>query len=71
MIWRQRNAWCSYFDNINSIIFLAPVSCFDQRLAEDSSVNRLEDSLLIWKYICNSKLLANIQLILYVIFHIQ
>ena len=42
------------------------MSCFDQRLAEDTSVNRLEDSLLIWKYICNSKLLARIQLILYV-----
>ncbi|KAF9653935.1 G-alpha-domain-containing protein [Thelephora ganbajun] len=61
----SRNAWASYFDNINSVIFLAPVSCFDQRLAEDTSVNRLEDSLLIWKYICNSKLLTNIQLILF------
>jgi len=40
------------------------MSCFDQRLAEDVSVNRLEDSLLIWKYVCNSKLLSNIQLIL-------
>ena len=40
------------------------MSCFDQRLAEDASVNRLEDSLIIWKYICSSKLLANLQLIL-------
>jgi hypothetical protein len=71
VVLRQRNTWCSYFDNINSIIFLAPVSCFDQRLAEDASVNRLEDSLLIWKHICNSKLLLNIQLILYVTRRIQ
>ena len=40
------------------------MSCFDQRLAEDSKVNRLEDSLLVWKRICASKLLENVQLIL-------
>ncbi|KAF9793168.1 G-alpha-domain-containing protein [Thelephora terrestris] len=61
----SRTIWGSYFDNINSIIFLAPTSCFDQRLAEDSKVNRLEDSLVIWKHICGSKLLENIQLILF------
>lgn len=27
-------------------------------------MNRLEDSLLIWRHVCDSKLLANIQLIL-------
>jgi hypothetical protein len=26
---------------MNAIIFLAPISCFDQALAEDSAVNRL------------------------------
>lgn len=61
---QQRGGWASHFDNINSIIFLAPISCFDQRLAEESKVNRLEDSLVIWKNICTSKFLVNVQLIL-------
>jgi len=65
-VWWQRHAWCSYFDDITSIVLLAPLSCFDQRLEEDPRVNRLEDSLLIWKHVCNSKLLEKIQLILYV-----
>ena len=26
----QRQSWAPYFDDINSIIFLAPVSAFDQ-----------------------------------------
>lgn len=30
---------------MNAIIFLAPISCFDQVLAEDASVNRLASSL--------------------------
>jgi len=34
-------AWVPFFDDMNAIIFLAPISCFDQALAEDASVNRL------------------------------
>ena len=34
-------------------------------------MNRLEDSFLTWKYICDSKLLAGTQLILYVTFCVQ
>ncbi|KAH9945654.1 G-alpha-domain-containing protein [Amylocystis lapponica] len=59
-----RHAWYPYFDDINAIIFLAPISCFDERLAEDRLVNRVEDSLLLWKAVCSSTLLKNVQMIL-------
>lgn len=45
---------------VNAIIFLAPLASFDQSLAEDKRVNRVEDSLLLWKSICSSKLLAKV-----------
>ena len=32
---------------MNAIIFLAPISCFDQVLAEDPSVNRLVSALRV------------------------
>lgn len=32
---------------MNAIIFLAPISCFDQVLAEDPSVNRLVSALSV------------------------
>jgi guanine nucleotide-binding protein alpha-1 subunit len=38
---------------------------FDQRLEEDPRVNRLEDSIILWKSICSAKLLAKTQLILF------
>lgn len=44
---------------------MSPVSVFDQRLEEDHSVNRLEDSIILWTSICSSKLLARTQLILF------
>ncbi|KAK6974583.1 guanine nucleotide binding protein, alpha subunit [Favolaschia claudopus] len=59
------SAWIPYFDNMDAIIFLAPLSCFDQVLVEDHKVNRLEDSILLWKTIVSSPLLKNTNLILF------
>ena len=50
---------------MDAIIFLAPISCFDENLLEDSSVNRLEDSYLLWRMVCSSKILAKTQIILF------
>ncbi|KAF7375922.1 hypothetical protein MSAN_00006600 [Mycena sanguinolenta] len=58
-------AWVPYFDDMDAIIFLAPLSCFDQVLAEDETVNRLEDSILLWKTIVSSPLLKDTSLILF------
>ncbi|EPQ60031.1 G-alpha-domain-containing protein [Gloeophyllum trabeum ATCC 11539] len=61
----QRQAWAPYFEDVNAIIFLAPISAFDQALAEDPRVNRLEDSLLLWKSVVSNKLLANVNIVLF------
>ncbi|EJD05576.1 G-alpha-domain-containing protein [Fomitiporia mediterranea MF3/22] len=61
----QRPTWIPFFEDVNAIIFLAPISGFDQVLAEDRSVNRLEDSVLLWKMICSNKLLSNVELVLF------
>jgi len=61
----QRPKWMPYFDDVDAILFLAPISGFDQVLSEDRTVNRLEDSVLLWKDICSNKLLANVELVLF------
>lgn len=40
-------AWAPYFDNMDAIIFLAPLSAFDEVLAEDPNVNRLVSALRV------------------------
>ncbi|KAF9648577.1 P-loop containing nucleoside triphosphate hydrolase protein [Thelephora ganbajun] len=63
--WAPQSTWRPYyFDDIDSIIFLAPMDCFDQRSEENPTVNRLENTIISWKHICNCKLLTNVQLIL-------
>lgn len=61
----QRAAWQPYFSHVDAIIFLAPISAFDQPLAEDHRVNRLEDSLLLFKSICKSVLLKEVNIVLF------
>ncbi|TFY73705.1 hypothetical protein EWM64_g10307, partial [Hericium alpestre] len=60
----QRVAWAPFFDDVNLLIFIAPVSAFNQTLAEDHKVNRLWDSIFLWKTICSNKLLADVDFVL-------
>lgn len=61
----QRHKWMPFFDDswsthsgrgtllttpiVNVVVFLAPISAFDQRLVEDPSINRLQDTFALWK----------------------
>ncbi|KIY49656.1 G-alpha-domain-containing protein [Fistulina hepatica ATCC 64428] len=60
----MRHTWVPYFSDVQTILFLAPLS-FNQMLPEDRRVNRVEDSLTLWKQICQNKLLANASIILF------
>ncbi|KAJ7146340.1 guanine nucleotide binding protein, alpha subunit [Mycena epipterygia] len=60
-----RAAWVSFFDDMDAIIFLAPISAFDQVLAEEPSVNRLADSFKLWTTIVSNKLLQHTNMILF------
>ncbi|KAG9046092.1 hypothetical protein FS842_000996 [Serendipita sp. 407] len=51
----QRHVWAPFFDDVQALIFLAPISAFDQVLTEDARVNRMEDSLLLWRSIVANK----------------
>ncbi|KIM83436.1 hypothetical protein PILCRDRAFT_819680 [Piloderma croceum F 1598] len=60
----MRHAWVPYFDDATAIIFLAPMSAFDQYLEEDGRTNRIHDSLQLFTAICSNKLLKGAHLVL-------
>ncbi|KAF8340310.1 guanine nucleotide binding protein, alpha subunit, partial [Cantharellus anzutake] len=62
---RQRHAWIPYFDNATAIIFLCPVSAFDQWLDEDPTTNRIEDSMKLFSIVCSSPLLKRTHIVLF------
>ncbi|KAJ7187293.1 G-protein alpha subunit [Mycena filopes] len=59
----QRSTWIPYFDDVQAILFLAPLA-FWQSLDEDSKVNRVQDSLELWREIVGNPLLAKTAFIL-------
>ncbi|KJA26896.1 hypothetical protein HYPSUDRAFT_36064 [Hypholoma sublateritium FD-334 SS-4] len=61
----QCPAWAPFFDDMDAIIFLAPISGFDQTLEEDHRINRLEDSIKLWTMIVTNQLLKNTNIILF------
>ncbi|XP_022709569.1 guanine nucleotide-binding protein alpha-12 subunit-like, partial [Varroa jacobsoni] len=50
-----RHLWRTVFHGVHAVLFLAPCSEFDQVLAENSSVNRLEESLRTFAWIINEQ----------------
>ncbi|KAL4253514.1 hypothetical protein ABKN59_002114 [Abortiporus biennis] len=61
----QRAAWVPYFDDANAVLFLCSMANFDQNLPDESGINSFADSFNLWKGICESKLLADAPLVLF------
>lgn len=50
----ERRKWLHVFDDVTSVIFLTSLSEYDQKLYECEEVNRLEESLQLYKSIINN-----------------
>ncbi|SAM85638.1 probable guanine nucleotide-binding protein alpha-4 subunit [Ustilago bromivora] len=61
----QRTAWAPFLDDVESIIFLAPLSAFDQPLIEDPDTNRLADTFALFNQIVSNPLLSGASIILF------
>ncbi|CAE6446609.1 unnamed protein product [Rhizoctonia solani] len=62
---RQRAKWAPFFDDMDSLIVMVPVSAFNQVLDEDPTVNRLQDSFEMWRELCNTTTLHHIPVLLF------
>ncbi|KEP49247.1 guanine nucleotide-binding protein alpha subunit [Rhizoctonia solani 123E] len=61
----QRAHWAPYFEDATAIVFLAPISAYDQYLEEDTRTNRIDDSLQLWTQITSSPILKEVHLVLF------
>jgi len=49
----ERRTWIRGFDDVSAIIFFVSLSEYDKRLEEDNSINRMSESLKLFKDIVN------------------
>ena len=61
----ERKKWIHCFENVTAIVFLVAISEYDQVLAEDASMNRLQEALTLFDSICNSKWFTKTSIILF------
>ncbi|CAO3670921.1 hypothetical protein G6F70_005436 [Rhizopus microsporus] len=51
----ERKKWIHCFESVTAIIFLVAISEYDQVLVEDETVNRMQEALILFDSICNSR----------------
>ncbi|OBA20022.1 guanine nucleotide binding protein, alpha subunit [Metschnikowia bicuspidata var. bicuspidata NRRL YB-4993] len=61
----ERKKWIHCFDNVTLIIFCVALSEYDQVLLEESSQNRLEESLTLFDSVVNSRWFSRTSVVLF------
>ncbi|KAI9342660.1 guanine nucleotide binding protein, alpha subunit [Obelidium mucronatum] len=61
----QRKKWAPYFDDVRAIIYLVAMNSYDQVCFEDSSANRMTESLNVFKSMCNHPMFKSTAIILF------
>lgn len=61
----ERKKWIHAFDQVTAVIFVAALSAYDQTLYEDDSMNRMQESLTVFKDVLTLETFANTDVILF------
>ncbi|KAJ3069809.1 hypothetical protein HDU98_007139, partial [Podochytrium sp. JEL0797] len=61
----QRKKWAPYFDDVRAIIYLVAINSYDQVCFEDTSANRMVESLNVFKSMCNHPMFKSTAIILF------
>eukprot|EP00158_Paraphelidium_tribonemae_P003674 Partr_v1_DN26290_c0_g1_i1_m48301 putative Guanine nucleotide binding protein (G protein) alpha len=61
----QRKKWMDFFDNVDAIIFIASLSCYDQRMEEDPSKNQMMDTLTTFETVIKHPSIVAIPVIVF------
>lgn len=61
----ERKKWIHCFQDIDAVLFVLAVSEYDQTLYEDERVNRMQESLMLFEALCNSRWFKNTPFILF------
>merc|ERR1719414_824676 len=61
----ERKKWINCFDNVTAVIFVASMSCYDERMFEDQEKNSMSDQLALFDKICNEHVFEKTSMILF------
>lgn len=61
----ERKKWMHCFQDVTAVIFCVALSEYDLKLYEDDTTNRMQESLKLFREICNSKWFTDTAVILF------
>ena len=61
----QRKKWVHFFDDVDVILYIVSLSCFDQTMEETPEKNQMVDSIETFKTVVDSQSLKNIPIMLF------
>nr|6OYA_A Chain A, Gt-alpha/Gi1-alpha chimera [Bos taurus] len=61
----ERRKWIHCFEGVTAIIFCVALSDYDMVLVEDNQTNRMQESMNLFKSICNNKWFTDTSIILF------
>lgn len=61
----ERRKWIHCFEDVTAVIFVAAINEYDQVLYEDNKVNRMDEAVILFEEICNSKWFTHTSMILF------
>ncbi|KAJ6229164.1 guanine nucleotide-binding protein g(o) subunit alpha [Anaeramoeba flamelloides] len=60
----ERRKWMHCFQGVKAVLFVVSLNEYDEKLFEDTNVSRMQESLLLFDEICNSRWFTDIPIIL-------
>jgi guanine nucleotide-binding protein G(i) subunit alpha len=61
----ERKKWIHCFADVTAVIFMVAISEYDQVLFEDKTVNRISESLMLFKSVCEMEWFQKTSIILF------
>ena len=61
----ERKKWINCFDSVTAVIFVASMSCYDEKMFEDQEKNSMTDQLELFDKICNEPVFVKTSMILF------
>jgi len=61
----ERKKWIHCFDNVTAVIFVAAINEYNQVLYEDSTMNRMDEAVILFDEICNNVYFKRTAMILF------
>jgi len=61
----ERKKWINCFDSVTAVIFVASMSCYDEKMFEDQEKNSMVDQLELFEKICNEPVFVKTSMILF------